>query len=395
MTTVAVVGTGLLGCGIAKVVARAGHPVTLHDASAASLAAAHAAVSDSADAVSVRAEPELERAVRDVAVVIEAVIEDLGLKQRLFSRMSEVSPHAVLMSNSSVLPISRIAERTVRAERAVGTHWWNPPHLIPVVEVIRGQETSEAVVEQTTAFLAGLGKIPVRVERDLPGFIGNRLQHALWREALSLVSDGLCPAAEVDRIVAATLGVRLAERGPMAEMRHAGLDRVAEALASTVPLLNSDPRPCRLLRSKVSAGQLGSRSGQGFLAWPAGARERAAARLQHHLERRLEPGMPREPAQSEEMTLTDEERALARRLSVAVWREALTMVAGGVCSAEMADLVATNTIGLRLAVMGPVENADYVGLDLTLAIHEAVLPSLDASTDVPTLLELAAGRLSC
>lgn len=392
MTTVAVVGTGLLGCGIANVVAGAGHSVVLHDARAGTLAAGHAAVSEVARVAggSLRAESELESAVRHADIVIEAVVEDLEVKQRLFSRVGAANPQALLMSNSSVLPISRIAERTDHAERAVGTHWWNPPHLIPVVEVIRGRETSEAVMRQTTEFLAALGKTPVRVERDVPGFIGNRLQHALWREALALVADGICPAVDVDRIIAASLGLSLAVRGPMAEMSHAGFDEVARELAAILPLLNNDPQPCGLLRSKVAAGQLGAKSGQGFLSWPPGARERAAARLRHYLERRLRSGAQPVPPRGKEAGLTDAELMLAKRLRAAIWREALAMVGCGVCSAGTVDLVATNTLGLRLAAMGPVENADYVGLDLTLAIHETVLPSLNASGDVPALLEPAA-----
>ena len=138
-----------------------------------------------------------------------------------------------------------------------------------------------------------------------------------------------------------------------------------------------------LLRKKVSEGQLGAESGQGFLHWPTGARERTAQKLQAHVARRLEQQQREHenPPSAPPLSAKDEE--LARRLRLAVWREALAMVEDGVCDAATVDLMATNTIGLRLAVMGPVENADYVGLDLTLAIHQAVLPSLNASLEVP------------
>jgi 3-hydroxybutyryl-CoA dehydrogenase len=390
MTRVAIVGTGLLGRGIADVVLRAGYPVILHDVSAAKLVAAREALGPAAGltGTEVRMEPELEVAVGAADIVIEAVVEDLDLKQQLFARMGEASREALLMSNSSVLPISRIAERTAHAERAIGTHWWNPPQLIPVVEVIRGRQTSEAVVQDTVRFLASLGKTPVRIERDLPGFVGNRLQHALWREALALVSGGICPPQDVDRIIGASLGASLEQRGPVAEMNHLGSDEVARDFALSLAVISSDPYPCRLLRQRVAAGQLGAKSGQGFLSWPPGARERAAARLSAHVERRLGrlPAAP-EPRRA---SLTHEEQLLARRLRVALWREALAMVGDGVCSAVTVDLVATNTIGLRLTAMGPVENADYVGLDLTLAIHEALLPSLNVSLEGPALLARAA-----
>jgi 3-hydroxyacyl-CoA dehydrogenase len=145
------------------------------------------------------------------------------------------------------------------------------------------------------------------------------------------------------------------------------------------------------LREKVTRGELGAKTGQGFLTWPAGARERAARKLQTHVERRLKE--PHEPASAAHAVAAGEER-IARFTRIALWREALAMVEEGVCDAATVDLMATQTIGLRLAVMGPLENADYVGLDLTLAIHEVVLPSLNASVEVPLRLlgALQSGR---
>lgn len=393
MTSVAVIGTGLLGRGIASVIAQSGYAVILHDSYPATLASAHTHVSEAArrSGAPVRAEADLEAAVREADLVIEAVIEDLTLKQQVFERMGAVNPHAVLMSNSSVLPIGQIAARTPRPERTVGTHWWNPPHLIPVVEVVRGPFTDEATMQRASEFLSALGKTAVRVEKDVPGFVGNRLQHALWREALALVSDGVLPPQEVDRVVALTLGHSLAQRGPFAEMNRMGVERVREEFARALPQLNSDPNPAQLLREKVKAGQLGAKSGQGFLSWPPGARERAAQRLQEHVEQRLR--QPRNPSPAHVAAdLADSDRDVALRLRIAVWREAIAMVEAGVCDVATVDLMALNTIGLRLAAMGPVENADYVGLDLTLAIHEAVFPSLNASRDIPPWLQ-GAGRL--
>lgn len=387
MTTVAIIGTGLLGRGIAGVVVRAGFPVILHDSFASSLSSAHEQASEAARAsgVTVRAEAELEKAVADADFVIEAVIENLELKQQIFERMGKASATAILMSNSSVLPIGQIAARTAQPERTVGTHWWNPPQLIPVVEVIRGPHTSEAVMQRSAEFLTQLGKTAVRVERDVPGFVGNRLQHALWREALALVSDGVCEPANADRIIAGTLGHTLAQRGPIAEMNRIGLQKVVQEFESTLPLINSDPQPAKQLREKVAQGQLGAKTGQGFLNWPQGARERAASRLQQHVETRLRLGIGNSPP-TDAPALSAAEESIARRLRVALWREAIALVADKVCDAATVDLMAMNTIGLRLAVMSPVENADYVGLDLTLAIHEAVLPSLNASLNVPSRL---------
>jgi 3-hydroxybutyryl-CoA dehydrogenase len=383
MIQVAVIGAGLLGRGIAEVVSRAGFPVILCDANAETLAQACEVVRGTVSTARerVRTESVLEQAARSAEIVIEAVLEDLLVKRELFARLGTANPDAILMSNSSVLPITQIAMLTARPERAVGTHWWNPPQLIPVVEVIRGRRTTEKTMQRTVEFLKALGKNPVRVERDLPGFVGNRLQHALWREALVLVSDGVCPPETVDRIVAATLGASLAERGPIVEMRRTGLREVTRELTDMLPLVSSDPRPARLLRELVAAGHLGAKTGRGFLRWPPGAQALAGERLRGHLERRL--GRRAEEIVPASQELSEADRDIARRLRVALWREALALVEGGVCGAETVDLMAMSTLGLRLPAMGPVVNADYVGLDLTLAIHEVVLPALEAGVSVP------------
>ncbi|MGC3980631.1 MAG: 3-hydroxyacyl-CoA dehydrogenase NAD-binding domain-containing protein [Steroidobacteraceae bacterium] len=385
MTTVAIIGAGLLGRGIAGVVVRAGYSVTLHDSFAESLRSAYEQVSSIArsEGVTVRAEADLQHAVADADMVIEAVIENLELKQQLFERMSQANTNAILMSNSSVLPIGQIAARAAQPQRCVGTHWWNPPQLIPVVEVVKGPHTSEAVMQRTSEFLTRLGKTAVRVERDVPGFVGNRLQHALWREALALVSDGVCSAEQADETIARSLGVILAQRGPLAEINRLGPASVAHEFEQVLPQINSDAAPAKLLRDKVARNELGAKSGQGFLSWPAGQREQVATQLQQHVESRLRAGFVDE---DREPVLSMGQAIIARRLQVALWREAIALVADGVCDAKTVDLMALNTIGLRLAQMSPITNADYVGLDLTLAIHEAVLPSLNASAEVPALL---------
>jgi 3-hydroxyacyl-CoA dehydrogenase len=175
-------------------------------------------------------------------------------------------------------------------------------------------------------------------------------------------------------------------------MHEIGLPQVVQELEKMLPIINSDPHPAPLLHHKVTEGQLGAKTGRGFLSWPPGSRARAALRLRNHLERRLR-GVR---GASDSDRLTDEDGEIARRLRAAVWREALGMLEGGVCSAETIDVMATNTLGLRLAAMGPVENADFVGLDLALAIHEAVLPCLNVRLTVPANLVRAVegqGRL--
>ena len=169
----------------------------------------------------------------------------------------------------------------------VGTHWWNPPDLIPIVEVIKGEATSEDTMSRTTEVLERAGKLAVRVERDVPGFVGNRLQHALWREAIDLVASGVCDAQTVDLVVRNTIGLRLAEMGPIENADYVGLDLTLAIHEQVLPAINRDPFPSPLLREYVSEGRLGAKSGQGFLEWPAGAREAAAARLAAHVSAHL------------------------------------------------------------------------------------------------------------
>ncbi|MFB6555224.1 3-hydroxyacyl-CoA dehydrogenase family protein [Streptomyces sp. NPDC056405] len=283
MLTVAVVGAGLMGRGIAEVFAGAGHPVRLHDLDGATLHSAVESLRKLEGAVD--GSTDLAEAVTGAGLVVEAVAENLAAKQDLFAQLDHLLPDALLASNTSVLPVSSIAERTARPERVVGTHWWNPPGLIPVVEVVRGKHTNEETMEHTAALLTSLGKVPVRVERDVPGFVGNRLQHALWREAIALVADGVCTAETVETVVRNTIGLRLAAMGPLENADYVGLDLTLAIHDAVLPDLNRSPGPSPLLSELVAAGDLGAKSGRGFLTWPDGSRERAGARLARHIAR--------------------------------------------------------------------------------------------------------------
>jgi 3-hydroxyacyl-CoA dehydrogenase len=284
------------------------------------------------------------------------------------------------MSNSSSLPIGEIAVETPSPERAIGTHWFNPPELIPPVEVIPGPCTDAATVARATAFTKRLGKIPVRVAKDVPGFVGNRLQHALSREAFAQISDGMIEAHSVDKIVSDTIGQRLAACGPLAEIDQLGARAAQAELEEILPLINRDPVPARLLREKVARGELGAKTGMGFLTWPPGKRERVAEELAAYLVRRLaEPWSPSGPLGEFGAGLSGTEMTSARRLRAALWREAIALVSGGICDAETVDLMACRTFGIRLPHMGPVATADFVGLDLTLAVHERIFPTFDPS----------------
>jgi 3-hydroxybutyryl-CoA dehydrogenase len=194
---IAVIGAGLMGHGIAQVFALAGNDVTIYDPVMAALDTVKARISanlqdlgDDPSAVE-RVQPchNLADAVAEADYVVEAVSEDLLLKQKLFAEIERnVRSATILASNTSVIPITKIMRGLQDRSRALGTHWWNPPFLVPLVEVIGTEWTSPQAIERTIALHRDAGKMPVHVKKDVPGFVGNRLQHALWREA-SRVSE--------------------------------------------------------------------------------------------------------------------------------------------------------------------------------------------------------------
>jgi 3-hydroxybutyryl-CoA dehydrogenase len=291
MERVAVIGAGLMGHGIAQVFAAAGHPVRIADESAEALATVSARVrhnleragADTAAADRIAPAATLEEAVADADLVVEAAPESLELKQALFARLSLAAPEAILASNTSVMSIGAIGRDADRPERVVGTHFWNPPHLVPLVEVTQAEATDPAVVERTMALLAAAGKTPVHVRRDVPGFIGNRLQHALWREAIALVESGVCEAEDVDTVARSTLGMKLQVLGPIENADLVGLDLTLAIHEYVLPHIDSRPAPSPLLRRLVAEGDLGMKTGRGLRAWGEGEAQAVHDRLFDHL----------------------------------------------------------------------------------------------------------------
>ena len=291
MERVAVIGAGLMGHGIAQVFAAAGHDVTITDASDDALATVHERIRanlsraglDVGAADRVALSDSLEAAVADAGVVVEAASENLELKQELFARASRAGPDAILASNTSVMSIGDIGRGAVSPERVVGTHFWNPPHLVPLVEVTQSDATAPATVERTIAILRGAGKIPVHVKRDVPGFIGNRLQHALWREAIALVEAGVCSAEDLDTVVKSTLGLKLQVIGPLENADLVGLDLTLAIHDYVLPHIDSRPVPSPLLRELVEQGDLGMKTGRGLRDWTPEDAKATADRLFDHL----------------------------------------------------------------------------------------------------------------
>lgn len=283
-TPIAVIGGGLMGHGIAQVFAAHGHAVTVVEGQADSRATLHARVRANLDAMArhsiafaddtntilkrIAVVPELEAGVAGARFVFEAVFEDMALKQELFGRLdAQCPPETVLCSNTSVMSITAIASRAARRERIVGTHWWNPPYLIPLVEVVRTEQAAAWALDATYELLASVGKQPVHVRRDVPGFVGNRLQHALWREAFALIDEGICDAATVDTVVRNSFGLRSPVLGPVVNADLVGLDLTLAIHNYILPHLNASPEPSATLRAKAAAGELGFKSGGGFLPW--------------------------------------------------------------------------------------------------------------------------------
>jgi 3-hydroxybutyryl-CoA dehydrogenase len=299
MARIAVIGAGLMGHGIAQVFALAGHDVTITDSVAASLDSAKARISinlkdlgdDAAAVERVQPHADLKDAVRDADYVVEAVLEDLPVKQKLFAEIERhVRPDTILASNTSVIPITKIMSGLQRRERALGTHWWNPPYLVPLVEVIGTQWSSRAAIDFTMRLHREAGKTPVHVKKDVPGFVGNRLQHALWRECISLVQNGICDAETVDTVIKASFGRRLAVLGPLENADLVGTDLTLAIHRTVLPDLDRTPGPSPYLERLVAEGKLGMKSGEGFRKWTGEEQAALRARVLQHLKKARESG---------------------------------------------------------------------------------------------------------
>jgi 3-hydroxybutyryl-CoA dehydrogenase len=289
---IAVVGAGLMGHGIAQVFALAGHEVSITDAIAQSLDAVKSRIAANLrdlgddDSAVARVTPcgDLADAVGGADFVVEAVSENLAVKQKLFAEIERhAGAEAILASNTSVIPITSIMQGLGKRERALGTHWWNPPFLVPLVEVIETQWTSPEAVAWTMDLHKAIGKKPAHVKKDVPGFIGNRLQHALWREAISLVEHGICDAETVDSVIKASFGLRLAVLGPLENADLVGTDLTLAIHGTVLPAIENRPGPSPYLQDLVANGKLGFKSGEGFRKWSAEQQAALRTKVMQHL----------------------------------------------------------------------------------------------------------------
>ena len=273
---VGVIGAGLMGHGIAYRFAAAGHDVGVFEPSAELRASLPARLRKIADLLGedpacterVSAHDDLASAMQGAELVVEAVLEKLDLKQKIFADLEAVvSPDTILASNSSALPTTEIGRHLKHRGRVVGAHFWNPPHLVRLVEVIQNEATTDDVVARTMALMAGADLKPVHVRKDIPGFIGNRLQHALKREAIALVADGICDAETIDEVTKEGFGARLSVLGPLEQSDLVGLELTLAIHETLIADLNRTPGPHPYLRARVAEGKVGMKAGEGFRRW--------------------------------------------------------------------------------------------------------------------------------
>lgn len=280
----AVVGAGLMGGQIALLLATGSGRVALMSRRQVSLDAALASLRRYADdlhrhdglngeppeAVLGRIQPttDLDTALEGAAFVVESITEDLEAKQDLFARMVDATARDVLLaSNTSGLPITKLAAKASDGTRIAGSHFVQPAHIVPVVEVIRGEGTSDDTMDRITAIWAGLGRFPIRVERDVPGFLVNRLQHAVIREAVHLLASGVASAEDIDAAFRLGLAPRFTTAGPLQQRDINGLRMHVRVAGHLWRTLDGWQEPLAYLQRIVERGDVGLASGRGYYDW--------------------------------------------------------------------------------------------------------------------------------
>jgi 3-hydroxyacyl-CoA dehydrogenase len=278
---VAVIGTGTMGPGIAQIFSQGGLKVILYDIKEDQLEKASKAIqnnlkifqetgflsSKEADEVRRRiiSTSSLEEAAKKADFVLEAVPEVLDIKKSVYQTLDDLCPpDVILATNTSGISITEIAKATRSPGRVVGMHWWNPPIIIPAIEIIRGERTDEEVLAITKSLVTKIKKIPVIVRKDVPGFLGNRMQYALMREAIALLNEGVASAEDIDMMIKAGIGFKFPVMGPLETIDMAGLDifyRVSQYLYSK---LDQSPSPPVIVKEKVEKNELGLKTGKGF-----------------------------------------------------------------------------------------------------------------------------------
>jgi 3-hydroxybutyryl-CoA dehydrogenase len=298
---IAIVGGGSMGHGCAMVFAAAGYPVGMYSRRLETLEKGVEAMRNDLTFLAERGlgrvedvdktmalvstTQDLAEAAADADFVLECVAEDMALKQDTFQKLDQMcKPDAILATNTSVMSPTEIASKSEKRDRIIGTHWWNPPFLIPLVEVVQTDETPAWVIDVTMDLHRAIGKHPVHCKKDVPGFIANRLQHALWREALSIVERGIADAATVDESLKYGPGLRLPVLAPCENADMVGLDLTLSIHNYVLKYLEDSHEPSPLLKEKVAKGELGFKTGGvGYQTWTPDEQKALRSRLLTYL----------------------------------------------------------------------------------------------------------------
>jgi 3-hydroxybutyryl-CoA dehydrogenase len=300
--TITVLGAGLMGHGIAQSFLMGGYPVQLYDVQEPILDTARTHIEQNlerfhqAELISyeditsslhrLSTTIDLGRAVADSAFIVEAVPEDVTLKQDLFEQVESLCGHdTILASNTSSLTLKAIGVRVQHKTRLVITHWFNPPHIVPTVEVVRGEATSDATMETVCRLLAKIKKLPVQIQRELPGFLVNRIQVAMLREVLALYTQGVASAADIDRAVQGSIGFRLASIGPLLTADLGGLALYRQVCENLLPRIHSATEPPLALQRLVAQGHDGIKTGKGFYDYAVDFSQRELDEVLHKRDR--------------------------------------------------------------------------------------------------------------
>jgi len=219
-----------------------------------------------------------EEAAGSAQLFVESIAENLAIKQEYFARLDRAARDTVLCSNTSGISITEIAAKCSKPERVMTTHFWNPPYLMPLVEVVVGKRTSMEIAEDVMALLKACGKVPVLVRKDVPGQLGNRIQHAMIRECMHIVAEGIATPEDVDLAVKAGVGLRCPVYGVFEHADMVGLDLVKSVQDYVVPDLSTVKGSAAIHNEKIGKGEMGVKSGKGFLDWPTGKSEQVRAR---------------------------------------------------------------------------------------------------------------------
>lgn len=280
----AVIGSGVMGHGIAQLFALAGFRVSLYDLQEEFLLKARASIEHSlsllvaegviADQSRVAAlehivlTTDLQAAVSSAEIITEAIPEVIELKWELFEKLEHYAkPDAIIASNTSTFSIARLIEKATTPQRFIITHFFNPAQLVPLVEVVKHEKTALEVVQKTMQLMEDIGKCPVLLKKDVPGFIANRLQTALMREAFHLLAEGVADAAQIDTVMKNGIGFRWAFVGPIETADFGGLDTWKRVMDNLAPELNGSTKAPAIMEERVAEGNLGTKTGAGIYSY--------------------------------------------------------------------------------------------------------------------------------